>query len=139
MGAPVTAFRTVQLEVERLGDRNLPSAMGASVLAAPLPIAQPSPAHSAVLPPAVPPAPGLVLVSSANPSNGAVGPTPAAIAVGGGASIDSAAFLSAQAIAARSALSSSHQAGVENDLSPLAQAPEGITTWDAVDPFARPR
>jgi hypothetical protein len=139
MCATTAKFRPIRLIFEQLGDRNLPSAIGASVLAAPLPIGQSNTAHQAVLPPVVPPGPGPLLVASTSPSNGTPGPATAPIAVGGESSIEPASVLSAQAIAARSALSSSHQVGVENDLSPLAEAPEGIAVWDTADPFARPR
>jgi hypothetical protein len=110
----------VRLFVEELHDRTLPAVVGLTPLEAAIPIVVQPPITAIVA------TPNLTLTTA----------TPFATI---NATTDFSAQLTAGSIASRSALSSAHQVGVENDLSPLAQAPEGIVMWESPDSFAFPR
>jgi hypothetical protein len=109
--------------VEELHARNLPAVIGPTPLAAAIPLVVVQPGTSTAA------SPSLVLATPTNIASPFI------------ASADFSAQLTANSIASRSAISAAHQVGVENDLSPLAEAPEGIAIWESPDSlsFARPR
>jgi hypothetical protein len=118
----------VHLFVELLDSRDLLSAMGPNVLIPPSPA---TPLHK---PSEILTTPGLTQTGT-NAISTTLTPTPGVASAS--SSTDQSGALAAQSIASRTAISSVHQVGVENDLSPLAEAPEGIAVWESADPFAR--
>jgi hypothetical protein len=166
MSTSVSGFARVRLVVEQLGSRDVPAVMGPNVLAAAVPVlTAPFPAGAPVAaapssagvpigsqsPATIPSSPSEILTT--NPFLATSGTSPAAASIAPFSNGAAAAAIteslqasnqlsaeqSAAAIAARSALSTSHRMGVENDLSPLAEAPEGLASWDTSDLLTRPR
>jgi hypothetical protein len=140
-------FRRVRLFVEQLGNRDLPAHMGANALVGSFPdfqevaAFQSQAAGSTAHPTDLQTASGAVQsapLGTFGASGGLFNPATADVSVpstpsnavpipgSGNATSDTSAALTAQAISSQNALSSAHIAGVESDLSPLAEAPEGI-------------
>jgi hypothetical protein len=78
---------------------------------------------------------GLLLATSTTALTIAPTFAPASTAMLANSSIQPTGFLTAQGIAAQTTVSSAHQPGVENDLSPLAEASSGIVIWDTPESY----
>jgi hypothetical protein len=146
MRARSAEFRRVRLFVEQLGSRDLPALMGANALVGSLPVFQEVAAFQTQAAESAVHLTDLQSVSGAvrsvplgtvgtavglfNPATADVlfpnTPSNAVPIPGSGDASDSSAVIAARALSSRNALSSAHVAGVESDLSPLAEAPEGI-------------